>query len=98
MEKTILITGSSRGIGKAIAILAHKQEYKVVVHGSKDSEQLNQTVKELLGSTKSIFDVADKVTTHKEIKKLGQIDVLVNNAGIALNVPKDISDVDDEKA
>lgn len=98
MNKTILITGSSRGIGKAIATLAHKQGYKVIVHGSKDSEQLNQTVKELTGSIKTIFDVADKKATHQEIKKLGQIDVLVNNAGIALNVPKDINEVDDEKA
>ncbi len=100
--KTILITGSSRGIGKAIAILAHKQGYKVVVHGKSDSEELNKTQQELDGSLKVVFDVADKKATHEAITNLlndvGTIDVLVNNAGVARNFLKDISDVDDDKA
>jgi len=101
-KKTILITGSSRGIGKAIAILAHKQGYTVVVHGSKESEKLKKTHKNLPGSIMTAFDVADKVETHKAIEQLLQqtktIDVLVNNAGVALNAPQDIYDIDDEKA
>lgn len=101
-SKTILVTGSSRGIGKAIATLAHKQGYKVILHGSKDSEQLNKTQKSLQGSLKVIFDVADKEQTYREIHKLIQelifIDILINNAGIALNVVKDVSEIDDEKA
>lgn len=38
--KTILVTGSSRGIGEAIARLAHQKGYKVIVHGKSDSEAL----------------------------------------------------------
>jgi 3-oxoacyl-[acyl-carrier protein] reductase len=98
MNKTILITGSSRGIGKAIAKLAYKQGYKVIVHGKTDSKELTKSHKELKGSVKTFFDVSDKSEVHKKITKLGHIDVLVNNAGIAMNFLKDINEVDDEKA
>ena len=100
--KTILITGSSRGIGKAIATLAHKQGYKVIVHGKSGSEELNKTQQELDGSLKVVFDVADKQATHEAVanilNEVGAIDVLVNNAGIARNFLKDIAEVDDDKA
>jgi 3-oxoacyl-[acyl-carrier protein] reductase len=100
--KSILITGSSRGIGKATAQLAHKQGYKVIVHGSTDSEKLQATHKELEGSLLTIFDVTDKDATHKAIdkiiKEVGPIDILVNNAGIGYAGIKDVVDIDDEKA
>jgi 3-oxoacyl-[acyl-carrier protein] reductase len=96
--KTILITGSSRGIGKAIAQLAHQKQYRVIVHGRTDSNELNQTHQEIEGSVKVVFDVSDKEATHAAIKDLGHIDVLVNNAGVARNFIKDVADVDDDKA
>lgn len=96
--KTILVTGSSRGIGKAIAELAHKQRYKVIVHGRTDSEELKKVHDSLNGSVKAVFDVSNKEATHAAIKELGDIDVLVNNAGVARNFLKDVSEMDDEKA
>ncbi len=98
MKKTILITGSSRGIGKAIARLAHEQGYKVIVQGKTDSKELQEIHNELKGSVKTFFDISDKKATVKAINELGTIDVLVNNAGVALNVLKDVSEVDDDKA
>jgi NAD(P)-dependent dehydrogenase (short-subunit alcohol dehydrogenase family) len=102
MPKTILITGSSRGIGKAIAILAQNRKYKVIIHGKTDSEQLEQVHKSLKGSIKTFFDVSNKEETENAIKKVlkevGTIDCLVNNAGIARNFAKDLSQIDDEKA
>lgn len=102
MVKTILITGSSRGIGKAIAELAHKQGYRVIVHGKTNSEGLNQVHESLKGSIKTSFDVADKEATHRAVgrllKEFRMIDVLVNNAGVALNRMKDIGNMDEEKA
>lgn len=101
-NKTILVTGSSRGIGNTIAKLAHKQGYKVIVHGKTNSAALNETHQALDGSIKTVFDVADKQATHDSINKLigevGVIDVLVNNAGVARNFLRDIAEVDDEKA
>jgi NAD(P)-dependent dehydrogenase (short-subunit alcohol dehydrogenase family) len=100
--KTILVTGSNTGIGKAIAALAYKKGYKVIVHGKADSESLDLIHRELQGSIKTFFDITDKQATHtaiaKIIKKIGPIDVLVNNAGLAINALKDVSEIDDEKA
>ncbi len=100
--KTILVTGSSRGIGKAIAELAHKKGYKVIVHGKSESEALNVVHNTLDNSLKAVFDVADKQATHEAITKLltevGTIDMLVNNAGVARNFLKDIAEMDDDKA
>lgn len=102
MGKTILITGSSRGIGRAIAELAYKRGYKVIVHGRTDSAELQKVQAGLTGSIATHFDVADKDATHKAIagllEQVGTIDVLVNNAGIGYGGFKDVSEIDDEKA
>ena len=102
VKKNILITGSSRGIGKEIAKLAHKQNYRLILHGKTNSADLNQIYKQLPGSLKVYFDVADKKATHnaisKLVKKYGTIDVLINNAGITKNFIKNIDEVDDGKA
>ncbi|MCL4393142.1 SDR family oxidoreductase [Patescibacteria group bacterium] len=100
--KTILVTGSSRGIGEAIAILAYQKGYKVIVHGKSDSDKLEEVHKQLEGSIKVFFDIADRVATQLSINKLleevGTIDILINNAGVARNFIQDIDGVDDNKA
>ncbi|MDB5178123.1 MAG: short-chain dehydrogenase/reductase [Patescibacteria group bacterium] len=96
--QTILITGSSRGIGKVIAQNAAAKGYNVIIHGRTDSKELNQTHQEIPGSTKTVFDISDRPATHQAIAKLGPIDVLVNNAGMGHAGLKDISDVTDEHA
>jgi len=95
---TILITGSSRGIGKATALLAAQKGYKVIVHGKTDSDQLNKVHQEIPSSVKTVFDIANKQETHNAIQKLGPIDILVNNAGMGKAGIKDIADIDDEQA
>lgn len=95
--KTILITGSSRGIGKAIAELAYEQGYDVIVHGRTDSSELNDIHNKLKGSRKVFFDVADPEAVESAIKGL-KIDILVNNAGVAKNFLQDLNDLDNEKA
>ena len=47
MKKVILITGSSRGIGAAIARLAKSQGYEVILHGKTQSAYLLDLAKEL---------------------------------------------------
>jgi 3-oxoacyl-[acyl-carrier protein] reductase len=102
MNKTILITGSARGIGKAIALRAAREGYKVIVHGKTDSEQLRKTHAEIEGSDMLAFDVSDKDATLAVIldymEQGNKIDVLVNNAGVARNFVQDIADVDDASA
>lgn len=96
--KTILVTGSSRGIGKAVAVLAASKGYRVIVHASTDSKQLQDTHKEVEGSVKTFFDVADKQAVDAAMSQLGPIDVLVNNAGIGKARNKVVTDADDEQA
>lgn len=96
--KKILITGSSRGIGRATALAAAKKGYKVIVHGRTDSEDLKSIHSEIPDAEKVYFDVSDKRDVHDKLADFGDIDVLINNAGIARNFINDIQDVDDEKA
>ena len=79
--KTILITGSSRGIGAATARLAAGYGAKVILHGKDESAELKKLAKEL-GAEHVVFDVSDEKAVEQQIAKLGDIDILVNNAGI----------------
>lgn len=90
-RKTVLVTGSSRGIGKAIAIKYAKKGYNVVINCIKNEELLEKVKKEIESYQVSclafIGDVGDyntAVALFKEIKKMyGHLDVLINNAGIS---------------
>jgi NAD(P)-dependent dehydrogenase (short-subunit alcohol dehydrogenase family) len=79
--KTILVTGSSRGIGAAIARLAKSYGAAVIMHGKDESADLKRIARELDAQI-VVFDVADEKAVVRELKKLGTIDILVNNAGI----------------
>ncbi|MDO8424107.1 MAG: glucose 1-dehydrogenase [bacterium] len=79
--KTILITGSSRGIGAAIARLTKKYGAKVILHGQTKSEELMSLSKEL-NSEFLFFDVSHGEEVTRKLSLFGEIDVLVNNAGI----------------
>jgi len=84
-KKVVLITGGSRGIGKAVAELFMKEGAQVVIT-SKNQKQLQQTAKEIgnsffvVGDVRNENDVKNVIT--KTIKKFGTIDILVNNVGV----------------
>lgn len=90
-KKTILVTGSSRGIGKAIAVKFAKKGCNVVINCVHDEAALLKTKAELesyqvschafLGDMGNIEAARE---LFRQIKKLyGDLDVLVNNAGIS---------------
>ncbi len=90
-NKTAVITGASRGIGKAIAEVFAKNGYNVVInynHSEKDAlnlkeELLNQGYScEIFKADVSDFDQANKLIDFA-ISTYGKIDTLVNNAGIS---------------
>lgn len=89
-EKLALITGASRGIGKACAIELAKAGYDIAVNYAGNVDAANKTVEELkaLGVQAEAFkfDVSNQEEAQKGveavIEKFGRIDVLVNNAGI----------------
>lgn len=84
--KTALVTGSSRGIGKAIALRLAKDGYKVIVHGVRESEKLIKTAKEIeaLGGTAEILtaNLCDLSETAALAKKIKECDILVLNASL----------------
>ena len=89
-RKVALITGASRGIGKACALELAKAGYDVAISYAGNEEAANKTLEELktLGSTAKAykFNIADREACQKAaedvLKDFGKIDVLVNNAGI----------------
>ena len=83
--KTAVITGSSRGIGKAIAEEFAKNGYHVILNASKSADELNDAYEEFLSKGYSCEAVLADVSEYEECKKLfiKAPDVLVNNAGIS---------------
>lgn len=83
--KTAVITGSSRGIGKAIAEEFAKNGYHVILNASKSADELNDAYEEFLSKGYSCEAVLADVSDYEECKKLfiKAPDVLVNNAGIS---------------
>ncbi len=89
-KKLALVTGASRGIGKACALELAKAGYDVVINYVGNEEAANATVAEIkalgVDAYAAKFDVTDKDAVEKGVaevvEKFGRIDILVNNAGI----------------
>lgn len=90
-RKTVLVTGASRGIGKAIAVKFAKKGYNVAISCVRRDEQLLQAQKEIeafqvpclaykgdMGDMERCEELFGKIKTQ-----FGGVDVLVNNAGIS---------------
>lgn len=91
--KTILVTGASSGIGKAIAILCSRQGAKLIITG-RNKERLNKTFSELTGidHTQIIADLSKENDIENLVEKVNELDGLVNNAGISRRIlAKDIN-------
>jgi 3-oxoacyl-[acyl-carrier protein] reductase len=92
-NKVALVTGGSRGIGRAISIELAKRGANVVLSYAGNEAAANDTVKAITdagGKAKAIrFDVADSeacsTAVEGVVKEFGRIDVLVNNAGVAID-------------
>lgn len=93
MKKCAIITGGSRGIGKAICLkLASETNYHLLINYQSNKEAAQQTLQEVeaLGATAELlpFDVTDKeqtqevLTLWQEAQKEYLVEVIINNAGI----------------
>jgi 3-oxoacyl-[acyl-carrier protein] reductase len=89
-DKVAIVTGASRGIGKAAALALVTQGAKVVINYARSSDAAEATVKEITDAGGEAIalqaDVSQSAEVDNLIKttldKFGRIDVLVNNAGI----------------
>lgn len=107
MEKVVLITGSSKGIGKATAVeFAKIGGYKIVINyltDKENAEKLSNYLKEKYKIETLVIkaDVSNeeqvKNMIQEIINKFGKIDVLVNNAGIVIDKEFEDRTVEDWK-
>ena len=87
-DKTVLVTGASRGIGREIARQFAQRGAQVAIHYNKNREAAQQTAAMLPGNKHIVVqaDIADPEQVRKMVdvvvKAMGQLDILVNNAGI----------------
>lgn len=90
MNKTILVTGGSRGIGAATALLAARKGYNVCVNYNRDKTSAEKIANEILESGLRAITVQADISSEKDVLRMfettinefGYIDALVNNAGI----------------
>jgi len=78
--RTALVTGSSRGIGRALAQGLAEAGCDVVLHGRDDAAAARAAAE--LGARSVAFDVTDPEAVERGAAEVGPLDVLVNNAGI----------------
>ncbi|HEX3473912.1 MAG TPA: 3-oxoacyl-ACP reductase family protein [Kofleriaceae bacterium] len=91
--KVALVTGGSRGIGRAIAVALGRRGAKVIINYAARADAARETAAavEAAGGQAAIaaFDVADAAAVAAAIKAIGKdhggLDILVNNAGVAIN-------------
>jgi NADP-dependent 3-hydroxy acid dehydrogenase YdfG len=92
--KTVLVTGATSGIGKAIAIRLAKEKYNLIITGRR-KERLDELKRELeTGFHVNVYILTFDVRRYDEVEKAinslpdewKEIDILVNNAGLAVGL------------
>jgi 3-oxoacyl-[acyl-carrier protein] reductase len=87
-ERVVLVTGASRGIGKAVAAMFAAQGDRIAVHYHANETSARETLRDLKGDGHQLFraDISRpdeaKRLVNEVLGTMGRIDVLVNNAGI----------------
>ena len=101
--KIVLVTGGSKGIGAGVALSMAKEGAAVAVNYASDREAADRVVDRIKASGGMAIAVQGSVTSAEEIdrffneteKQLGNVDVLVNNAGVFAYLP--LQDVSEEE-
>jgi 3-oxoacyl-[acyl-carrier protein] reductase len=90
MNRTAIVTGSGRNIGRAIALALAARGMAVVVNGARDRDAVDATVKDIAAAGGRALPFMADVSRHAEVEALvkaaadafGSVDVVVSNVGI----------------
>ena len=89
-DQIAIVTGGSKGIGKAITLLLAQQGCRVFMNYSQDNEAAQRVVTEAQGDAGSVIPLRGDVTDQAQVAQMmdhveeegGRIDILVNNVGM----------------
>lgn len=89
--KVVLVTGSSSGIGRDIAIAYAKKNYKIILNCKNNFEKMIELENEIKIFNKNVMSIQCDVSNYDEVSKMfdkientfGYVEILVNNAGIS---------------
>ena len=92
-KSSILITGSARGIGAALAKICCNSGFNVILHGRSKTKELISLAEEL--NTKFLyFDITKESEIKNSLEKLSTLDILINSAGV--NISKTFNELSSE--
>lgn len=94
-DKIVLVTGSSRGIGRATAIAFAQEGANVIINYVKEEKSANEVVKRIKDLGSNAIAIQADVSIETDVQRLIResvdhfegIDILVNNAGIVFDIP-----------
>lgn len=103
-KKVVLITGSTRGIGKAIALGMARAGYAVVMNARQQKEDVAEAIKTVKICGNPVLYVKGDLASAEDRKRMlqqtldqfGRIDVLVNNAGVGPKIRTDLLETTEE--
>jgi glucose 1-dehydrogenase len=94
-DKVALITGGGRGIGRAICVRLAQEGANIVFSGRNNDENVAETIKQIEATGMKAHFIQSDVSqvsavyamVEETVKTFGQLDILINNAGIEINAP-----------
>lgn len=103
-KRCAVVTGAARGIGRGISIELAKAGYIVCAVGTRGAESVGEYLDELRSYSPESFYVSGDISkeedrtriTEEAFAGLGEVDVLVNNAGVAPSVREDMLQMSEE--
>ncbi|MEI6499199.1 MAG: glucose 1-dehydrogenase [bacterium] len=94
-NKVAIVTGASKGIGKATAILLAQEGARVVINYLESEEDANSAVDEIMKNGSDAIAIRCDVSKEEDVQKMidqtvdhfGSVDILINNAGVVFDTP-----------
>ncbi|MCB0471079.1 MAG: SDR family NAD(P)-dependent oxidoreductase, partial [Flavobacteriaceae bacterium] len=90
--KTVLITGASRGLGRALVNELNERNYQVIA-SARNSHDLN----DLQAFQKISLDVGNDDSVLKAVETIKEVDLIINNAAVTISGPIEAIDINAAK-